>query len=168
MSDPKIYTDSFLIYPFLICKICEGCVFHASKRFVGVTSDSYVDFLLDNKGSKTVHLIAIELNSTAKAYIDIYKVTSTSSKGTEIKAHCLNFKMHRTPSMKVYYGGSYNLGEVFRETVCPGGSGVFALGSLVVIGEAVVIPPNHQLVVRVTNSSAQDIDFSIRIVWWED
>ena len=166
------FSDGTLIVnPRFFHKIYNGYGFSASKRFEGLASDASAETLFQNpsESGRKAYIIAVEVAGLAQAHIDIYDNVSVTDNGTEIQCRNLNLASAITPVCKAYYGGTYTPAEgKIHETVLPGGSRIRALGSQAEVGECVVIPENHNMMVRITNKSASTSDFSIRFLWWEE
>mgnify|MGYP000651507505 CR=1 FL=1 len=151
-------------------KIYEGYGFSISHRFESVSSDASVDIYFENpSGSgRTVYIVMIEVVSFAQAHIDIYRNSTVTSSGTSITPVNLNFSSTITSVANVEYGGTYTLGTLTLNTVCPGGRAIRAVGGASEVGETVIIPPGYNFLIRVTNKSTSSADLSIRIIWWEE
>ena len=165
------FLDGTAIFnPRFFYKIHEGYGFGVSRRFEGVGADAYVDLYFENpSGSgREVFIIVIEVVSFAQAYVDIYKDNTKTAAGTPLTPVNLNFEKSVNSVVNVEYGGSYTLGSLVSNTVCPGGSRIRATGGATEVGECIIIPPDFNFLVRVTNKSASATDLSIRIIWWEE
>jgi len=156
--------------PRLFYKIYEGYGFEASHRFESVGAGSSVDVYFENPSGSgmEVFIISIEVTSFAQAWIDLYRSNTVTVSGTAITPVNLNFMKAIGSVANLEYGGTYTLGTLMLNTVCPGGSKKQAVGALAEVGETVVIPEGFNFLVRVTNKSASDTDLSVRIVWWEE
>jgi len=80
----------------------------------------------------------------------------------------LNFEKNIPSIVNAEYGGTYGLGTLTLDDLCPGGSKKQAVGGMAEVGETAVIPEGFNFLVRVTNKSASDTDLAIRILWWEE
>jgi len=151
-------------------KIYQGYGFSISHRFEGVADGSSIDVYFENpSGSgREVFLIAIEIITFGQCYVDIYRGNSVNVAGTSITPMNLNFKSAISSIANVEYGGTYTLGTLTLQTVCPGGAKVRAIGGATEVGETAVIPENFNFLVRVTNQSGAATDLSIRVLWWEE
>ena len=158
------------IAPRLAAKILEGCAFSVSHRFEGVASGASEDVYFGNPAGSGVSLYVavIEVVSFAQAWVDIYRGNDVVSPGTALEPMNLHLGHTRSSAARVEYGGTYGTGKRAHSTVCPGGSRIRAVGGIVEVGETVVLPEGHDLLVRVTNKSASAADFSVRIIWWEE
>ena len=162
--------NSLVVSPRFQKKIEEGKGFIVSRRFEGVASDSYVDIYLENPSNsgKKIHIEIVEVVSMAQAWVDIFKGNTVTASGTSIEPVNLNLGSNNSSVANAEYGGSYSTGKLISNTVCPGGSHIRAVGGAAEVGEMVIIPPGQNILVRVTNKSAQTTDLSIRILWWEE
>ena len=166
-----IFDDGTIISnPRFFYYVLNGQAFSVSHRFEGVSSGASVDLLFSNpSGSgRKVYIVMVEVVSFAQAWIDIYRGNTIMASGTALTPLNLNLESSNSSVADVEYGGSYGLGTLALNTVCPGGSKIRAVGGTVEIGETVVIPEGYNILVRVTNKSASATDISIRIIWWEE
>jgi hypothetical protein len=69
---------------------------------------------------------------------------------------------------QIAYDGTYTLGTLIYDMVCPGGSRNFAVGGALALGETVMLDENVNFVLKIINASASATDFSTRAVWWEE
>ena len=160
----------FTILPLLFIKIKEGKAYTVSHRFESVASDASVQLLFNNPDTsgKTAYIVMIEVTSTGQGWVDIYRDNTVTASGTPLTPFNLNLGSTNTSSMTVEYGGTYTLGAQSLNTVCPGGSGVRAIGAATEVGETAEIPSGHNILIQFTNRSASAEDASIRILWWEE
>ena len=151
-------------------QVQNGNAFSVSKRFESVASDAYIQLFFENpSGSgKIVHIVMIEVVSLAQLWVDIYRGNTKSSSGTVLTPVNLNFASTKSSVVGVEYGGTYSFGTLVHNTVCPGGSHIRAVGGAAEVGENVVMPEDFNFIVVVRNKSANNTDFSIRILWWEE
>jgi len=151
-------------------KIYQGYGFSISHRFEGIADGSSVDVYFENPSDsgRDVFLIAIEIIAFGQCYVDIYRGNTVTVAGTPITPVNVNFEKTISSVANVEYGGTYTLGTLTLQTICPGGSRVRAVGGAAEVGETVVIPENFNFLVRVTNESGAATDISIRVVWWEE
>ncbi|RLG77351.1 MAG: hypothetical protein DRO12_02425, partial [Thermoprotei archaeon] len=164
-------TDGTLIVERKLSKkISEGSAFSISHRFEEVASNSHVDLYFENpsESDKTVYIMLVEVVSMGQAWVDIYRDNSVSASGTALTPMNLNMGSTNESVVNAEHGGTYTTGTLALNIVCPGGSGVRAIGAAVEVGENVIMPNGKNLLVRVTNKSASDSDISIRIVWYEE
>ena len=174
----QVLDDTFLRFvdktmitnPRFFYKVYEGKGFTVSHRFTGVASGASVDFYFENPSGSgvDVFMIAVEVTALASCHIDIYRNNSISSAGTMVTPVNLNFSSTNTSVVQAEYGGTYTLGNLVKQTICPGGSKKEAIGGLASIGENVVIPPGNNFVIRTTNVSAASTDIAVEILWWEE
>jgi len=165
------FSDGTLIVnPRFLKKILDGVAFSASNRFEGVANDASIDLLFENPSDsgKKVFLITAEVISFGRGYIDVYRDSGVTVSGTAVEPVNLNFESANESVCNVEYGGTYDLGASVHRTVIPGGSKVRAIGFAVEVGESVIIPENHNLLLRFTNKSGAATDMSIRLIWWEE
>ena len=156
--------------PFFRKKIEEGKAFAVSHRFEGVASDASVSIYFENPpySGKTVYVQLIRVTPLANAYLDIYRNATRTGIGTKLTPFNLNMGSPRESVVDVEYGGTYEGGQLAVNETCPGGSGVRAIGEVVEVGENIIIPPGHNIVITVTNVSASATDISIKILWYEE
>jgi len=164
-SDKTLAFDTRFAY-----KIEQGEAFSASHRFESVAADGYVYFYGHNptNSNVTVYVIAIEVTSTGKAFVDLFRNPTVSAAGTDVTITNLNFGSSNVSKCTVQHGGSYTVGASAHQTVIPGGSKNFAIGGLAEVGERVIVPVNNSLLVRAQNKSTAAEHMSIRFIWWEE
>jgi len=156
--------------PFFRKKIEEGKAFSVSHRFEGVASGSSVSVLFENpSGSqKKAYIQLVEVVSLAQAHVDIYRDVTKTAAGTQLTPLNLNMESDIESAMRIEYGGTYENGVLALNTVCPGGSGVRAIGGATEVGENLIMPSGRNILIVVTNASASSTDLSIRIIWYEE
>jgi len=165
------FLDKALITnPRFYYKAYEGYGFAASRSFKGVSSGSSVDILFHNpSGSgRIVNVVLVDVTGLAELYVEIYVGNTITSPGTEVTPLNLRPSTGISSVGKIYYGGTYTLGSMIYDMVCPGGSKQFAIGGALSLGEAVIMDEGVNFVMRITNASASSTDFSARAVWWEE
>jgi len=169
---PKITSDgSALCEQVLYDKIRNGQAFSVSHRFENVGSGENVTmyFSVPSNGV-TVTIVAIEVVTTAKGSIDIYRYPDVITAGTQITPINLNFGSSNASSVVVGYGYTVDLSSATKahETVAPGGTRIRAIGSLSEVGERVLLPPGNSFIVVYENTDSAAEDVSIRIIWYEE
>ena len=151
-------------------KIEKGYGFAVGHRFPDVASGASVDLYFENpSGSRRkVFIIKITVTALAQCDIDIYENNTITANGTSLTPRNLNRGSKIKSVVNAEYGGTYGLGNLILDDVCPGGSKKEAIGGAAEVGETAIIPPNSNFIVRVTNQSASATRIAIRILWWED
>ena len=151
-------------------KIKEGYGFAVGHRFPSVASGASVDLYFENpSGSgREVVIITIEVTALAQSDIDIYENNTITANGTALTPRNLNRGSSITSVVNAEYDGTYGLGDLIFDDVCPGGSKKEAVGGAAEVGETAIIPPGSNFLVRVTNQSASATRIAIRILWWEE
>jgi len=153
-------------------KVKAGYAFSGSKRFESVSSDANFSVLIENpSGSgKDVVILSIAIIGLAQCYVDIYDDVSVTSYGNNMTIRNLNLESTNTNVCGAYYGGTYSISgaEKVHETIVPGGSKQFAIGGLSEVGESVIVPSGHNILVVVTNKSSSASDFAVQILWSEN
>jgi len=159
-----------IIYSRLFNKILEGKAFSVSHRFEGISADASADIFFENPSgsTKNIFIVAVEVGGFGAGWVDIYRDNTVSSSGTQLTPTNLNLSSTNSSVANVEYGGTYTVGTLAHQTVLPGGTLVRSLGSIAEVGENVVLPPNNNFLVRITNKSGTTNDYSIRIIWWEE
>jgi len=166
----KFDDDVVVSNPRFQYKIKKGYGFAVGHRFPNVASGASVDFYFENpSGSgREVVIIKVTVTALAQSDIDIYENNTITANGTSLTPRNLNRGSSVTSVVKAEYDGTYGLGDLIFDDVCPGGSKKEAVGGAAEVGETTIIPPNSNFIVRVTNQSASDTRIAIRILWWED
>jgi len=147
----------------------QGKLFVVSKRWAGVASGSSVDFVINNPADsgRDLYLLTIQITGTDQAWIDMFVDSQGLGSGMALSPANKYIGHSMTAKAVIEVDGSYTPGTKVHETVLPGGSGRFATGGSAELGVGGIIPPGHNLHVRLTNKSANANDLSIRVVWWE-
>jgi len=165
------FVDGTLITnPRLFKKIYEGYAFSVSHRFESVDNDESVYLYFENPSDsgREIFLVIAEVISFGQLHVDVYRNNTVTSSGSSIEPVNLNFESTNQSIANVEYGGTYTLGNLVNNTVCPGGYRVRAIGGATEIGESVVMPEDFNLTVKATNKSGADTDLSIRLIWFEE
>jgi len=151
-------------------KIKQGYGFAVGHRFPSVGAGASIDIYFENPSDsgREVVIITVEVTPLAQSDIDIYEGNTVTATGTALTPRNLNRGSSITSVVNAEYGGTYGLGPLIFDDVCPGGSKKQAVGGAAEVGETAVIPPGSNFLVRVTNQSADTTRIAIRILWWED
>ena len=147
-------------------KIEEGKAFTSSKRFT-LDSGQTVQIVFNNKSDKRIKVVAIEVNTEGNVDIDVYDNVSIDSSGNSWTIRNLNLGSDYMTAAEVEDGGTYSGGEPVHETVGYGGAKNFAVGSLSEVGEEVIVPPNKNIMIAITNSTTQSFKVSVRFLFYE-
>jgi len=166
----KFSDDAVVFNPRFQYKIKKGYGFAVGHRFPNVASGASVDLYFENPSGSGREVVIIKITVTvlAQCDIDIYENNTITANGTALTPRNLNRGSSVTSVVKAEYGGTYGLGNLIFDDVCPGGSKKEAVGGAAEVGETTIIPPNSNFIVRVTNQSASATRISIRALWWED
>jgi len=152
-------------------KVKEGYAFSGSKRFTSISADANVSILFENPtgSGRDACILSVAVTGLVQCYVDIYEEVTVTTYGNNITIRNLNLESTNTNTCNAYYGGTYNISgaEKVHETVVPGGSKQFAIGGLSEVGETVIIPPGHNILIVIINKGASASDFSIQILWSE-
>jgi len=161
---------TLIVYQRFFEMTVKGYGFYTSKRFEGVGAGDDIDIYMSNpEGSgRDVYLVIIDIISTQAVYADFYHDNTVDSKGTELPVYNLNFRSTVKSVFYVEYGGIYTLGTLVHQMMVPSGRGVRAVGGATEIGEAVIVPPDHNFVLRIHNASNSSADTVFRMIWWEE
>ena len=161
---------TILTNPRFFKKIYDGYGFSVSHRFDDVASDGVVQVWFENPNNskREIYIIVVEIVSTGRARADVYRNNTKTSSGTELTPVNLNLGSSISSVINVEYNGAYTLGNLVHNTVIPGGSHIRAIGSVVEVGESVIIPEGYNLIIQVINKSTSAEDISIRILWFEE
>ena len=156
--------------PWFHEKVRQGKAFSVSRRYVSIDNNESVYMMFENPADSGVVacVAAVEVIPDGKSYVDIYRDFEVTAAGEEQTPVNERLSSGNTAKCKVYYGGEYSLGTKAHETMAYGGTKNNAIGSLVEIGESVVIDPGYRLLFAITNKSGSTIDISIRVIWCED
>jgi len=151
-------------------RIERGYAFSASHRFESVASDETRDVWFENPdgSGREVNIVAVEVALLGQAWIDIYRDNVKIASGIPIPTMNLNLGSPNEAVALPEYGGQYQAGKLAHSTVAPGGRLVRILGSVVEVGERLKMPPGYNILIRVTNKAGTTVDFSVRLIWWED
>ena len=156
--------------PWFQEKVKQGRAFSVSRRYVGVDNNDAVYMMFENPSDSGVIacVAAVEVIPDGKSYVDIYRDFEVTVEGELQQPGNERLSSDNTAKCKVFYGGEYSLGTKAHETMAYGGTKNNAIGSLVEIGESVIIDPGYRLLFVITNKSGSTIDMSIRVIWCED
>jgi len=157
---------SVLVYTELAKKIEEGKAFSSSKRFE-LAGNGSVSILFNNKSDKEVKIVSVEIDTEANISIDIYDNVNVVSSGDKWDIRNLNLGSDYMTSVEIEDGGNYTGGEQIHQTIGFGGIKNFATGSRSDVGEEVIIPPNQNIMLVVTNPSSNNINISVRFLFYE-
>lgn len=147
-------------------KIEEGKAFTSSKRFTVAAGDS-VSIVFNNKSDKKVKIVGIEVNTEGNIDIDVYDNVSIENLGNKWDIRNLNLESSYVPNVEIADGGTYSGGELVHQTIGYGGVKNFAVGSQSDVGEKVIIPPNNNIMIKITNPSTSSIKISVRFLFYE-
>jgi len=156
--------------PWFQEKVRQGRAFSVSRRYASIDNNDAVYMMFENPSDSGVIacVAAVEVIPDGKSYVDIYRDFEVTSKGELQQPVNERLSSDNTAKCKVYYGGEYSVGAKAHETMAYGGTKNNAIGSLVEIGESVIIDPGYKVLFAVTNKSGSTIDISIRVIWCED
>lgn len=159
-----------VVYQRFFEKIREGYGFYTSKRWEGVATGDSVDVYFENPANsgRDVYLVIIDIIGTNALHADFYHDNVVVTPSTTMPRYNLNFKSTITSVFYFEYGGSYTLGDLVHQVLIPRGPGARAVGGATEVGEAVIIPPDHNFVLRMTNAGATAQDIAMRAIWWEE
>jgi len=156
--------------PWFHEKVRQGKAFSVSRRYASIDNNDTVYMMFENSSDSGVIacVAAVEVIPDGKSYVDIYRDFEVTVEGELQQPVNERLSSDNTAKCKVYYGGEYSVGAKAHETMAYGGTKNNAIGSLVEIGESVVIDPGYKVLFAVTNKSGSTIDISIRVIWCED
>ena len=156
--------------PWFQEKVKQGRAFSVSRRYMGIDNNDAVYMMFENPSDSGVIacVAAVEVIPDGKSYVDIYRDFEVTVEGELQQPVNERLSSDNTAKCKVFYGGEYSLGTKAHETMAYGGTKNNAIGSLVEIGESVIIDPGYRLLFVITNKSGSTIDMSIRVIWCED
>ena len=169
---PLRLNDGTLMWaPRLLHKIEEGYTFIVAHR-ESLADGASLEVLLENpSGSgRTVHIVIIRCVGAGEGTIEIYRGVTVTTSGSSLTPVNLKIGCPITSVCSAEYGGTYDVSGAQRyvDDVLPGGTIVRAVGDAAEVGENVVLEPNNNIMVRLTNVSGTTKNFSIKIVWWEE
>ena len=147
-------------------KIEEGKAFTASKRF-SLDSGQTVQVVFNNKSDKKVKVVSVEINTEGNVDIDVYDNVSIDASGNKWTIRNLNLDSDYMTAVEIEDGGTYSGGEPVHETIGYGGAKNFAVGSQSEVGEQVIVPPNKNIMIAITNSTTQAFKVSVRFLFYE-
>ena len=156
--------------PWFQEKVKQGRAFSVSRRYMGIDNNESIYMMFENPSDSGVIacVAAVEVIPDGKSYVDIYRDFEVTVEGELQQPVNERLSSDNTAKCKVFYGGEYSLGTKAHETMAYGGTKNNAIGSLVEIGESVIIDPGYRLLFVITNKSGSTIDMSIRVIWCED
>ena len=168
---PLQMEDGTLIYMTrLYNKIWQGYGFAGYYIYSDVGADEYANFLLINpeNSGRIINLVITEVGTLARARMYSYKNVENISGGTSINIINLNFGSNITSIAQLLANPTYTGGTALVSKVIGGGYSVRAIGTVSEFGEAIIIPPGYNLLIRVQNKNTSASDISIGAIWWEE
>jgi len=157
---------AIIVYTELAKKVKEGKAFSSSKRFTLNAGES-VSVLFNNKSDKTVVMVVAEVDVEGNVDIDIYDNVTVESSGNKWDIRNLNLGSSYMTNVEVEDGGTYTGGKLVHQTIGFGGKKNFAVGSLSEVGEGVYIPPNNNILLKITNTTSSAVKISVRFIFYE-
>jgi len=158
-------------------KIKDGYAFFVKHRFEDVPSGDTRYVLFENPSHSNIyaHFIAYIVKTLAELYIDLYYDVTITDNGSSLPVTTLYIGHGRMSKCRAEHSGAYSGGNYIGGDVIPGGNSVRAIGDVVVraigdvveIGEEIIIPQNHNLLLAIMNHSDKTTSFGITLVWWE-
>jgi len=150
----------------LAVKVKEGKAFSSSKRLT-VPAGNSVSIVFINKSDRKVKVAATEIDTLENLDVDIYDNVQVNTEGNKWTIRNLDLKSDYVIDVTVADGGDYVGGEPVHQTVAHGGAKNFAIGSLSEVGEGVIVHPNQNIMITLTNSGNADVKCSVRFVFYE-
>lgn len=166
MAMYQLQVGRLVVEPELSVKIKEGKAFSSSKRLT-VPSGGSVSIVFINKSDKKVKVAAIEIDTLGNLDVDIYDNVQVNTEGNAWTVRNLDLKSDYIIDVTIADGGDYTDGELVHQTVAHGGTKNFAIGSLSEVGEGVIVHPNQNIMITLSNSGNADIKCSVRFVFYE-
>jgi len=156
--------------PWFHQRVRAGRAFSVSRRYTSINNNDAIYMMFENPADSGVVacIAAVEVIPDGKSYVDAYREFEVTAEGELQQPLNERLSSDNTAKCRVYYGGEYSTEGKVHETIAYGGRRNNAVGSLVEIGESVVIDPGHRVLFAITNKSGSTIDISIRIIWCED
>lgn len=163
-------SKTLVVIDFLKRKVLEGGAFVVSHRFVAVGQDEVASLIIENPANsgKSLRVEKVEIDTFARAHVDIYRGSSITAGGNALEPVNLNGGSSNTSVAQAEYGGTYSGGTLVYDRVHAGGSGVRAFGSSSSFGEEIIVPENSSLLITVTNKDTSGSDISIVVTWVEE
>lgn len=165
----QVNDDGMLyIVPILNYFVDEGRLFVSADEF-SLSNGSSVQVLFSNPLGSDVYarLIVGGVGAEAKGTLDVYRDVTVSSHGTEMYTFNLNLGMSDESQVSVEYGGTYGLPSDGLHYVIYGGKKRNAIGSLASYGENAKVPPGHNLLYVITNTSGSTAKYDVEFMWIE-
>jgi len=161
--------DSIVVTTKLQKRVEDGYTFLISHRFEGVQPDSVATIYFENpsESGRTSYIVLVEVIALAQVWVDMYRGV-TPSDGVSITPVNLNFTKDITSVVVAKYGVTFTGGTLIYSSVCPAGGKVNVVGGALEVGEVVIVPSGHNILIAITNKSGVTTDLSIRIIWWEE
>ena len=162
----QLQVGRLVVEPELSVKIKEGKSFSSSKRLT-VPAGGSVSIVFINKSDKKVKIVATEIDTLGNLDVDIYDNVQVNTEGNVWTVRNLDLKSDYMIDVTIADGGDYVGGEPVHQTVAHGGTKNFAIGSLSEVGEGVIVHPNQNIMITLSNSGNADIKCSVRFVFYE-
>jgi len=161
---------TLIVSPRFQYMIKQGYGFAVGHRFVDIADEASVDLYFENPADsgKEVDIVKVNVTALGSCDVDIYEGNTVTANGTALMPRNLNRGSAITSVVNVEYGGTYELGDLIFDDVCPGGTKKAAVGDAAEVGETAIIPQGSNFLVRVTNQSEAATRIAIRVIWWEE
>lgn len=128
-------------------------------------------FLISNPSNspRTLQIVGLEVFGGADGLIEIFGDVTVNTAGTTVIPANVNLGSSTPVYAHCEYDGTYDTSSavVYPPYVLPGGSGRQRVGFGGNINGNFIIPPGHNLPIKVTNKSANTEQFSIAISFIE-
>lgn len=133
--------------PRFFYKVYEGYGFVASKSFKSVGSGAYKQILFRNPAGsgRQINIVLVEVVGLAELYAEIYVGNTITTVGTTVTPLNLRPSTGIASGAQIAYDGTYTLGSLIYDMVCPGGSRNFAVGGALALGEAGLFPKESEI-----------------------
>ncbi len=157
----RMSDGSLVVFSGAVAKARSGSAFAASKLFSGVDDGSSVNVAVRNPSDSGVYvyLARVSVLPGGKVRVDVYSDPSILG-GSAVPVLGLGIG-YGSPHAELRSGVTIVTGSP-RLTLSS------ATGIDIVPPGAVVVPPGHRLVIKVTNESGAQQDVSLLMTWWEE
>jgi hypothetical protein len=148
-------------------EVHDGKFFVVSRYYAAIAAAGVADMRVLVGAAKALH-VTVSVAAGGNANVDIYEGTTYTANGTAVTiydrnrttANASTATSFHTPTVLV-------LGTDIFDGFCPGGSKQSAMGSVRSNGQEWIFKKSTDYLIRVTNVSAGNADYSIEVEWYE-
>jgi hypothetical protein len=144
-----------------------GNFFVVSRYFAAIAAAGTADLRVLVGAAKALH-VTISVAAGANANVDVYEGTTYTAAGAAVTIYDRNRTTANASTATAFHTPTVLvLGTNLFDGFCPGGSKQSAMGSVRSNGQEWIFKKSTDYLIRVTNVSAGNADYSIEVEWYE-